>query len=124
MHQPVEHVVADVEVPAVRETSAGMPSPRGAERATLTGSVLKQAAGPPGMPGRPIGALPALSGIRASSQLIVTLSSEMPARPPAWPAQITGSGGVQPGRSAMLNAHFSILNGVTEDAGGSTATVL
>src|ERR1051325_3356247 len=79
-------------VPAVFETIAGNPASRNAATAALTGSLVKYAAGPVATIGRSIGCCPSLSGIRASSTLIATRSSDNSARPPASPTHSTMSG--------------------------------
>src|SRR3954447_2202542 len=60
---------------------AGSPSSRSASTAALIGSVEKYAGGPSDTIARSIGVWPSLSGMRASSRLIATRSSDQGARP-------------------------------------------
>src|SRR5690348_967089 len=94
---------------------ASMPAACNAASVILIGKPEKYAAGPRRTTGWSIGCAPALSGMRASSTLIATRSSERPLRPPASPTAMVTFG--LAARNALRNARSEASNSV----GSSTA---
>ena len=74
----------------------------------LTGSVEKYAPGPPAITGSSMGWRPALSGMRASTRLMATRSTDTSDRPLAWPRHTTRSGRVS--SSAPCSRSSTSLN--------------